>query len=110
MIVITNPGLYSNIIIMKSLPNETGIQYYKLVLKNRFSHQTIEFTTADTSTNPMYYNFVVNLLEVPFDEYEYELINSNEEEVSKGIIQIGLNNFKHYDAYDKPNEYVFYEG
>ncbi|MBP5784192.1 MAG: hypothetical protein J6W16_01235 [Methanobrevibacter sp.] len=109
MIIIDNPNVIADIVVMKSLTTK-DTPTYTLNLYSKYSHKTYSFEAIDRLESPSYWRFLIDFSEAENDEYEYTLLNANNEEVSNGLIQLGLKQYKQHVCYDTLNECVFYEG
>lgn len=81
----------------------------KLVLKNNLLNQEYILDVRDAGSTFNYYRLSINLYSnMAEGEYEYTLLDDNDNELSNGLLQIG--DYKqNNDVYEHKNKIVVYE-
>jgi hypothetical protein len=81
----------------------------KLVLINSLSKEKYELIVRDNGSTMNYYKLEINLYDnMAEGEYEYTLLDDNNNEISNGLLQIG--DYKqNNDVYEHKNKIVVYE-
>lgn len=109
MIIIDNPSVATSVAIVKTILDK-DTSSYELQLQDRYDHDKYIYTVQDSMEDPSRWMFVVDMLDVKHDEYEYVLTNASGHVLSTGLMKIGYEKSKQHVEYTCENEYVFYEG
>lgn len=109
MIIVVNKNIENSVYFPQNIYTD-NTDIYKLVLKDRGTNKTYEFENLDDKhlVQYDYYSFFLNFSNLPENEYEYTIYDSNDKVVGTGIIR--LNQLEQENTYyNKNNEYITYD-
>ena len=109
MIIISNKNMENSVYFPQNIYTSNN-DIYTLFLNNRGTNKEYIFKELDDKhlVAYEYYTFFVNFSELPADEYEYKILDSNDKIVGTGIIR--LNELEMTNTYyNKNNDYIVYD-
>lgn len=108
MIIVSNKNIENSVYFPQNIYTDNN-DTYVIVLRNRGTNQTYSFTCEDKHLVPYdFYTFFIDFSELPEDEYEYTITDSNNKVVGTGLIR--LNELEPNNTYyEKNTEYIAYD-